>query len=120
MALKIEFPLIVLSDLHLGHPASMLERCEQIIPLLQGMKTVIFNGDTVELVSVRTREKAKEHLKDLEEACHLQGVRSIFLNGNHDPFLSEFSHLDLVDGAVLVTHGDIIFHKIAPWKKVGD
>ena len=37
------------------------------------------------------------------------------VTGNHDPDISNLDTLDLCDGQVFVTHGDIIFDNIVPW-----
>jgi UDP-2,3-diacylglucosamine pyrophosphatase LpxH len=115
--LKIEFPALILSDLHVGHPASPITDPNGLRPLFEGVSTVIFNGDTVELLWLCNRENAQEQLDGLANACLRAGARPVFLNGNHDPVISSASHLDLCDGAVLVTHGDILFHEIAPWSR---
>jgi UDP-2,3-diacylglucosamine pyrophosphatase LpxH len=110
-----EEPIRILSDLHFGHPASVIERAEQLIPLFHDAKTVIFNGDTVELRYIRGRRIGMHNSLMMRETCQNAGARPIFINGNHDPMLSELCHVDLVNGAVLVTHGDLLFHDISPW-----
>ena len=39
------------------------------------------------------------------------------LTGNHDPDVSPHHTLDLADGRVFVTHGDILFDSIVPWSR---
>ncbi len=117
MTPKVEFPITVLSDLHVGHPASYLTDPAQLAPLCEGAATVLFNGDTVEALWVCNRDKAHGQLEQIAATCQHQGARAIFLNGNHDPVVSSASHLDLCDGAILVTHGDILFHAVAPWSR---
>jgi predicted phosphodiesterase len=112
---QFEEPIRVISDLHFGHPASIIEEPGQLLPLFRGAKTVIFNGDTVELRYLRGRQEGMRNAVRMREACESAGARPVFINGNHDPILSELSHVDLVDGAVLVTHGDLMFHDISPW-----
>ncbi len=112
---QFEEPIRIISDLHFGHPASMIEQPRQLIPLFRDVKTVIFNGDSVELRYLRGRRIGMRNSVLLREACEGAGARPVFINGNHDPILSDLSHVDLVDGAVLVTHGDLLFHDISPW-----
>ena len=112
---QLEEPIRILSDLHFGHPASVIENPSQLTPLFADVKTVIFNGDTVELRYLRGRRIGMRNSVAIREACEAAGARPIFLNGNHDPMISEASHVDLVDGAVLVTHGDLLFHDVSPW-----
>src|SRR3984957_7305668 len=112
--MQLEEPIRILSDIHFGHPASMVESPEQLLPLLSGVKTVVFNGDTVEMGLVEDRVQAQANLEAIGAFCLDAGVRPIFMNGNHDPMVSSASHLDLADGAVLVTHGDMLFHDISP------
>src|SRR5947208_11977795 len=53
----------------------------------------------------------------MEKHGAAEGVRAVFINGNHDPAISAASHIDLADGAVLVTHGDVLFHDVSPWSR---
>lgn len=117
MAVNVEFPVNIVSDLHVGHPASYIRDPEQLAPLFVDAKTVIFNGDSVEMLWMYNRERAHDQLGEIAEVCLKQGARPVFLNGNHDPMVSSASHLDLCNGALLVTHGDILFHDVAPWSK---
>ena len=112
---QLEEPIRIVSDLHFGHPASIIEQPGQLIPLFQGAKTILFNGDTVELRYLRGRRIGMRNAVLMREACAAAGARPVFLNGNHDPILSDLCHMDLVGGAVLVTHGDLLFHEISPW-----
>lgn len=115
--MKLEFPITVLSDLHLGHPASYLTDPAAIAPLLDDTATAIFNGDTVEMLWLCNRDHAQEQIERIAATCLDRGTRPVFLNGNHDPVASSASHLDLCDGTILVTHGDILFPEIAPWSR---
>ena len=112
---QFEEPIRILSDLHFGHPASIIEQPAQLAPLFGGAKTVIFNGDTVELRYLRGRRIGMRNATLIRQACEAAGARPVFINGNHDPMLSDLCHVDLADGAVLVTHGDMLFHDISPW-----
>lgn len=112
---QLEEPIRILSDLHFGHPASIIEHPRQLALLFREVKTVVFNGDSVELRYLRGRRIGKRNSRLLREACEAEGARPIFVNGNHDPIISDIGHVDLVDGAVLVTHGDLMFHDISPW-----
>jgi len=112
---QFEEPIRIVSDLHFGHPASVIERAEQLIPLFRDAKTVIFNGDTAELRYRRGRRIGMRNFRIMRETCIAAGAQPVFINGNHDPMLSELSHVDLAGGAVLVTHGDLLFHDISPW-----
>jgi predicted phosphodiesterase len=112
---QFEEPIRILSDLHFGHPASIIEQPSQLVPLFRDAKTVIFNGDTVELRYLRGRRIGMRNSVLMRETCEAAGARPVFINGNHDPIISELCHVDLVDGAVLVTHGDLLFHDISPW-----
>lgn len=110
-----EEPIRILSDLHFGHPACIIERPSQLEPLFQGVRSVVFNGDTVEVRYVRGRRIGMRNAGKIRDAALAAGVVPYFINGNHDPMLSNMNHLDLADGAVLVTHGDMLFHQLSPW-----
>lgn len=110
-----EQPLRIISDVHFGHSACLLREAQQLTPLFRGAKTVIFNGDTVEMRFVKLRTDAQRNLEEIGRLCVQAGARPIFINGNHDPIASTANHLDLAGGEILVTHGDMLFHEIAPW-----
>lgn len=105
----------ILSDIHFGHPASYVRDTEQLRPLLEGIPSVIFNGDSVEMRFVEERKKAIHDLEALRALCAAVKTEATFISGNHDATLTGVNHLDLAGGAVLVTHGDILFHGISPW-----
>lgn len=110
-------PILILSDLHLGHRASRIKHPEQLIPILHGAGSVIFNGDTSEMRTSEDRQLGRKLAADLARICHQVGRKAFFVNGNHDPTVSATNHLDLADDAILVTHGDILFLDVAPWSR---
>jgi predicted phosphodiesterase len=110
-------PVLILSDLHLGHRASLIEHPDQLAPLLHGPGSVIFNGDTAEMRNSEDRLVGRKLAADLARICHQVGRKAFFVNGNHDPTVSNTNHLDLERGAILVTHGDILFLDLAPWSR---
>jgi len=115
--LKLDYPITVVSDLHVGHPASYIGSADELAPLFQDAATVVFNGDTAEMLWLGNRDHAQEQVESISRVCLAKGARPIFLNGNHDPVISSASYLDLAGGSILVTHGDILFHEIAPWSR---
>jgi predicted phosphodiesterase len=110
-------PVLILSDLHLGHRASRIDDASHLEALIRPFRTAIFNGDTAELWHAADRPRGRKLTADLARFCHHVGCKAIFINGNHDPDISEVNHLDLHNGALLVTHGDILFLGVAPWSK---
>jgi predicted phosphodiesterase len=86
-------------------------------PLLEGVTSFVLNGDTLDTRAgknpVRTKEKRREVLEHFGSA----GVPVTFLTGNHDPDLSGDHAVELEDGRVLVTHGDVLFDTIVPWSR---
>jgi predicted phosphodiesterase len=110
-------PTLVLSDLHLGHRASRVRDPEQLAPLFQEAKTTVFNGDTAELRHQIDRPLGRQLAAHLARVCHASGTKVIFINGNHDPVISHLDHLDLAEGQILVTHGDMLFLGVAPWSR---
>lgn len=108
-------PIRLFSDLHLAHPACRVESVDQLAPLFEGARTVIFNGDTTEQRHSLLRENGERQLNALKELLADRGIAAHFLRGNHDPRISEIDHLDLANGQVLVTHGDALFRHLSPW-----
>ena len=117
--MDLEEPILIISDLHLGHTASAIKQPEQLAPLFREAATVVFNGDATELLFLQRREEAQQLFARLNKVCQAEGAQPIFINGNHDPEVSDVNHLDLYEGAVLVTHGDVMFHEITPWSNKG-
>ena len=110
-------PTIIISDLHLGHRASQVRDPEELVPILKEARSVIFNGDTVEMRTPVDRPVGRHMAAVIARLCHSVGCRATFINGNHDPAVSKIDHLDLMDGRILVTHGDILFLGVAPWSR---
>jgi predicted phosphodiesterase len=117
MTLTPTDPVLILSDLHLGHRASRIDDASRLESLIRPFRTAIFNGDTAEVWYAADRPRGRKLTADLARFCHQVGCKAIFVNGNHDPDISEVNHLDLHGGALLVTHGDILFLGVAPWSK---
>ena len=115
--MKIPYPITIISDTHIGHTASMVRDPEQLAPLCADGGTVVFNGDTVEMLWKPNRDRAREQHRRLSGVCRREGAKPLFVNGNHDPFVSAINHLDLLDQQILITHGDILFHEVAPWSR---
>lgn len=107
----------ILSDLHLAHPASPVGTVAELRPLLEGMDAVVFNGDTCERNCDGWFGAGGERLAELRDLCEEEGVRPVFLTGNHDNRISEHGWLDLLNGAVMVTHGDMFHRNVAPWSR---
>ena len=110
-------PTIIISDLHLGHRATQIRDPEELVPILKEARSVIFNGDTVEMRTPVDRPVGRHMAAVVARLCHSIGCRATFINGNHDPAVSKIDHLDLMDGRILVTHGDILFLGVAPWSR---
>jgi predicted phosphodiesterase len=110
-------PTIIISDLHLGHRASQIRDPEELTPILKEARSVIFNGDTVEMRTPVDRPVGRHMAAVIARLCHSIGCRATFINGNHDPAVSRIDHLDLMDSRILVTHGDILFLGVAPWSR---
>lgn len=107
----------ILSDLHLGHPATRLREVAQLRPLLEGVGEVVFNGDTFEQAVKEWAVRGSEQFGELQELCRTLGVRTHFLAGNHDLWLEGERWRDLAGGRVFVNHGDLILRDVAPWNR---
>ena len=115
--MTIKEPVRIISDLHLGHSSCSFENPAALAPLFRGVASVIFNGDSVETNIVARRKEGARNAEALQQECLKAGAQPWLINGNHDPEISGMDHADLADGAVLVTHGDLLFHDISPWSK---
>ena len=116
MVAALPEPIRILSDLHLGHDACALADVREIRPLLEGARTVIFNGDTSEVRAKCFKRRAAEEQAKLTGMLDELGVqRTFYVTGNHDPRISGYHHLDLCNGKLLVTHGDFLLRYVSPW-----
>ena len=107
----------MVSDWHLGHPASQVKNIAQVEPYLDGIGSLVVAGDGREELVEAWREEADRLWSDLQEACEKRGVTFVALTGNHDPGVSSEGWMKLQEGRILVTHGDMIYDTTSPWSK---
>ena len=107
----------IFSDLHYGDRSSTVRTLGQLRPLLEGADRVILNGDTVDTRIGPYPEITARDRAEVTAFFHGQAAPITFITGNHDPDISTHHTLDLADGRVFVTHGDIIFDNIVPWSR---
>ena len=105
----------IVSDLHLGHPASRIDEVANWLPMMDGVGTLVINGDACEQRYRKWQVRGEEQLEVLKLAAADRGVELILLRGNHDPWVSGLDYLELANGAVVVTHGDALFRHLSPW-----
>jgi UDP-2,3-diacylglucosamine pyrophosphatase LpxH len=114
--------ILVLSDIHLGtygcHAKELLHYLKSIKP-----KTVILNGDIIDIWQFSKRYWPKSHMKVVKHLMHWmsKGVKIYYVPGNHDEMLRKFTGwqlgslkivnkvvLDLPnDGKAWFFHGDV-------------
>ncbi len=111
----MKYPIRILSDLHLGHPASLIDHVEQLRPLITGAGTVIFNGDTWQELAKTMQSRSGAMLTELKSLCAEEGVETVFLPGNHDPSISDQNLVELDGGRIVILHGQVIFPEVSPW-----
>lgn len=114
---RLAEPVRVLSDLHLGHKVSRLERVAALRPLVEGMGTVVFNGDTWQELAAPFRLRSSVMLAELQDLCAREGAAAVFLPGNHDPGWPGPGWLGLSNNRILVMHGDALCRDGSPWKR---
>jgi len=107
---------LILSDLHLGCSfRAFLASPSLLRPAWQGFDRLVFNGDIAELDEPGDEAEARRLLDEMRAQLEADGVEPVFLAGNHDPSLSDRQYVELLDGRVLVTHGDVFHLGISPW-----
>ncbi|MCK8520294.1 UDP-2,3-diacylglucosamine diphosphatase [Aquimarina sp. D1M17] len=103
--------LVVISDVHLGtygcHAKELLNYLNSIKP-----KTLILNGDIIDIWQFRKRYFPKPHLKVIKKIISFasKGTEVVYITGNHDEMLRKFSDTEmgnfkLVDKLVLELDG---------------
>jgi len=110
-------PIRIVSDLHLGHKVSRIEKVAALRPLIAGAGTVIFNGDTWQELAPPFRDRSAEMLEELRNLCAEEGADTVFLSGNHDPGWPGPGWAELANGRIIVTHGDALLFDGSPWKR---
>ena len=111
-------PVLILSDLHLGHTASLIDDVAALEPLLRGAGTLILNGDTWEELARDFRDDGLRLWNDLQALCQRMEIDIIALPGNHDPSNGSQDYVALAEGKIVIMHGDSIFPEVAPWSRV--
>lgn len=123
--------LVVLSDIHLGtygcHAEEVLHYMKSIAP-----KTVVLNGDIIDMWQFRKRYWPKTHMKVIKQIISWasKGVEVHYITGNHDELLRKFSDLELgglsiknklvleLNGRRMwIFHGDVfdVTMQFSPW-----
>ena len=88
---KRKIDILVLSDIHLGtygcHAKELLCYLKSIKP-----KTVILNGDIIDIWQFSKRYWPKSHMKVIKHLMHWmsKGVKIYYVTGNHDEMLRKF------------------------------
>jgi UDP-2,3-diacylglucosamine pyrophosphatase LpxH len=113
--------LVVLSDVHLGtygcHAKELLNYLNSIKP-----KTLVLNGDIIDIWQFRKSYFPKSHLKVLRKIIDFasKGTKVYYITGNHDEMLRKFSNtvvgnfsildklvIDLDGSKAWIFHGDV-------------
>ncbi|WP_338733898.1 UDP-2,3-diacylglucosamine diphosphatase [Mangrovimonas cancribranchiae] len=121
MKLKRKVEIAVISDVHLGtygcHAKQLLTYLNSIEP-----KTLILNGDIIDIWQFKKRYFPKSHLKVIKKIMDFasDGVEVIYITGNHDEMLRRFAdttigNISIVNKKVLdldgkrawIFHGDV-------------
>ena len=88
---KRKLDILVLSDVHLGtygcHATELLQYLKSVKP-----KTVILNGDIIDIWQFSKRYWPKAHMKVIKQILHWmsKGVKIYYITGNHDEMLRKF------------------------------
>jgi predicted phosphodiesterase len=105
----------IVSDVHFAERSSRVSALDQLLPLLEGADLFVFNGDTLDTRpggDVQRTARLRREVLGFFGSC---GTPVVFLTGNHDPNLTQRHFMEIGDGRVLVTHGDVLFDTIVPW-----
>lgn len=118
---KRKVDLVVISDVHLGTFGCRAKELYKYLKSIQP-KTLVLNGDIVDIWQFRKRYFPKQHLKVIKQIFSLasKGTEVHYLTGNHDEMLRKFSDaqfgnicladkllLNVGDKNAWIFHGDI-------------
>ncbi len=107
----------IFSDLHYGDRASRIRSLAQLRPLLAGVDHLVLNGDTLDMRPGPSPAHTARCRDEVLAFFPTHTSHVTFLTGNHDADFSPHHALDLADGAVFATHGDIFYDDIVPWSQ---
>jgi UDP-2,3-diacylglucosamine pyrophosphatase LpxH len=99
---KRNLELVVISDVHLGtygcHAKELLQYLNSIKP-----KTLILNGDIIDIWQFRKSYFPKSHLKVIKKLISLasRGTKIYYITGNHDEALRKFSDVHMGNFSLL-------------------
>ena len=105
----------IFSDLHYGDRGSRIRSLSALRPLFNGADALVLNGDTIDTRPSRHPEVTVALRAETKEFFERSAPPTTFITGNHDPDISELHTVDLSNGKIFVTHGDIIFDDLVPW-----
>tara|TARA_R100001369_G_C3327589_1_gene170123 strand:+ start:29502 stop:30356 length:855 start_codon:yes stop_codon:yes gene_type:complete len=94
--LKRKVEIAVISDVHLGtygcHAKQLLTYLNSIEP-----KTLILNGDIIDIWQFKKRYFPKSHLKVIKKIMDFaaNGTKVIYITGNHDEMLRKFTNTEI-------------------------
>ncbi|AEV31632.1 hypothetical protein Oweho_0617 [Owenweeksia hongkongensis DSM 17368] len=118
---KRKVEVVVISDVHLGTFGCRAKELYRYLKSIQP-KTLVLNGDIVDIWQFRKRYFPKSHLKVIKQIISMasKGTQVHYLTGNHDEMLRKFSDasfgnihlqdkliLNLGDKKAWIFHGDI-------------
>ncbi len=109
----------IFSDIHFGERAGRVRELAQLRPLFDGPASVIINGDTMDTRRGPYPELTAQQRREVEAFFTEKsvGVPCTLLTGNHDPDISQVHRLELADGEIFLTHGDLCFGDVVPWSQ---
>jgi len=118
---KRKVELVIISDIHLGTFGSHAKELHNYLSSIKP-KTLVLNGDIIDVWQFRKSYFPKAHLKVLQKIISFasKGTKVYYITGNHDEMLRKFSDMNLgnfalVDKLVLelddkkawIFHGDV-------------
>lgn len=103
-----------ISDIHFGHPKSLVQNPESLRFLLEKCNYLVVCGDLSETRKSPYQADGLKKRARFLEMCQEVGVKPILLAGNHDPD-EQVGLLKLLGGSVCALHGHALFKVVAPW-----
>lgn len=129
--MKRELDMVIISDTHLGTYACHARELLNYLNSIE-VKTLILNGDFIDIWRFRKQYFPKEHMQVIQRILKMaaNGTRVYYITGNHDDALRRYTdfssgNIHLRDKLVLqlsgksywIFHGDIfdVFSKYSPF-----
>lgn len=105
----------IISDIHFGDRATTVASLDALLPLCEGIQTLVLNGDTLDTRPSKDPARTEALRQEILSFVSRLPIPVHVITGNHDPDIGNTHLMDLANGSIFLTHGDVVFKDLVPW-----